>query len=260
MKINLIFNKYIPDYKKALEIVEKAFISYNIEFKTFDLEKMEEFGDITFVIGGDGTLLRAARFYAKQNIPVLGINVGRLGFLAQAGVNEINGVIEAVQDGRFYVEDRIMLQSGNYIALNDFVIKGCNPGRTSKFFLEINGKFVCHYIADGLIVSTPTGSTAYGLSAGGPVLHPELDAIVIVPICPHTLNARPLVVPANEHLTIKTSDDLLSVSIDGFETIKCVEKTSVHIAPNKAKLVFLKNNNFYTVLRNKLHWGVSPES
>ncbi len=259
MKINLIFNKYIPDYKKALEIIEKALLTYKVEFQTFDLEKMEDFGNISFVIGGDGTLLRAARFYSKFNVPVLGINVGRLGFLAQAGVNDINGVIEAIQEGRFCVEDRIMLQSGEYIALNDFVIKGCNPSRTSKFFLEINGKFVCDYIADGLIISTPTGSTAYGLSAGGPVLHPELDAIVIVPICPHTLNARPLVVPSREHITVKTSDDLLSVSIDGFETIKCVEKTSVKIAPNKAKLAFLKNNNFYSVLRNKLHWGVSPE-
>lgn len=259
MRINLIFNKYIPDYKKALEKVEQSLLSYHVDFQTFDLEKMESCGDMTFVIGGDGTLLRAARFYSEYNVPVLGINVGRLGFLAQAGVNDINGVIEAVLENRYTTEDRIMLQSDGYIALNDFVIKGCNPSRTSKFFLEINGKFVCDYIADGIIISTPTGSTAYGLSAGGPVLHPELDAIVIVPICPHTLNARPLVVPSKEHITVKTSDDLLSVSIDGFETIKCTEKTSVHIAPNKAKLAFLKNNNFYSVLRNKLHWGISPE-
>lgn len=259
MRINLIFNKYIPDYKKALETIEQALLFYNIDFKTFDLEMMEEYGDFTFVIGGDGTLLRAARFYAKSNIPVLGINVGRLGFLAQAGVDEINGVIESVLENRYTTEDRIMLQSGEYIALNDFVIKGCNPSRTSKFYLEINGKFVCDYIADGLIISTPTGSTAYGLSAGGPVLHPELDAIVIVPICPHTLNARPLVVPSSEHITVKTSDELLSVSIDGFVTTKCVEKTSVKIASEKAKLAFLKNNNFYSVLRSKLHWGISPE-
>ena len=259
MRINLIFNKYIPDYKKALETIEQALLSYNIDFKTFDLEMMEEYGDFTFVIGGDGTLLRAARFYAKSNIPVLGINVGRLGFLAQAGVDEINGVIESVLENRYTTEDRIMLQSGEYIALNDFVIKGCNPSRTSKFYLEINGKFVCDYIADGLIISTPTGSTAYGLSAGGPVLHPELDAIVIVPICPHTLNARPLVVPSSEHITVKTSDELLSVSIDGFVTTKCVEKTSVKIASEKAKLAFLKNNNFYSVMRSKLHWGISPE-
>ena len=138
MKINLIFNKYIPDYKKALEIVEKSLISHNADFRTFDLEKMEEYGDITFVIGGDGTLLRAARFYSKSKIAVLGINVGRLGFLAQAGVDEIDSVIEAVQEGHYCTEDRIMLNSGEYTALNDFVIKGCNPSRTSKFFLEID--------------------------------------------------------------------------------------------------------------------------
>ena len=258
MKINLIFNKYIPEYKKALELVETALLANKAEFQTFELEKMEEYGNISFVIGGDGTLLRAARYYAKSNTPVLGINVGRLGFLAQAAVNEINGVIEAIEENQYHIEDRIMLQSGEYIALNDFVIKGCNPSRTSKFFLEINEKFVCDYIADGLIISTPTGSTAYGLSAGGPVLHPELNAIVIVPICPHTLNARPLVIPDRELITVKTSDDLLSVSIDGFVTTKCVEKTSVKIAPYRAKLAFLNKGNFYSILRNKLHWGVSP--
>ena len=259
MKINLIYNKFIPEYKTSLNEVEKSLIEYNIEFQTFDLENMDVFGDMTFVIGGDGTLLRAARFYSEHKIPVLGINVGRLGFLSQAGIDEIKSVIESVLDKRYTIEERIMLQSREYTALNDFVIKGCNPSRTSKFFLEINGKFVCDYIADGIIISTPTGSTAYGLSAGGPVLHPELNAIVIVPICPHTLNARPLVVPANEHITVKTSDELLSVSIDGFVTTKCVEKTSIKIASKKAKLIFLKNNNFYSVLRNKLHWGVSPE-
>ncbi len=260
MKINLVFNKYIPEYKKSLNAVEKALLDYKTEFSTFELENMEQFGELTLVIGGDGTLLRAARFYAQYGIPVFGINVGRLGFLAQAGIDDINYVIECIRDNRYNVEDRIMLQSGEYTALNDFVIKGCNPSRTSKFFLEINGKFVCDYIADGLIVSTPTGSTAYGLSAGGPVLHPELDAVVIVPICPHTLNARPLVVPSKELITVKTSDDLLSVSIDGFVTTKCVEKTSVKISPNHAKLAFLNKNNFYAVLRNKLHWGISPEN
>ncbi len=259
MKINLVYNKFIPNYAKTLETVKQALNTQYFDYRVFELEKMEEFGEVTVVIGGDGTLLRTARFYAKTNIPVLGINVGRLGFLAQAGINDINKVVESLKNKDYKTEDRIMLQSGEYIALNDFVIKGCNPSRTSKFFLEINNKFVCDYIADGLIISTPTGSTAYGLSAGGPVLYPELDAIVIVPICPHTLNARPLVVPSTELLTVKTSDDLLSVSIDGFVTTQCVEKTAINIAPYKAKLAFLKNTNFYSVLRNKLHWGVSPE-
>ena len=116
---------------------------------------------------------------------------------------------------------------------------------------------VCDYIADGLIIATPTGSTAYGLSAGGPVVYPTMDAIVIVPICPHTLNARPLVVPANETITVKTSDKLLSVSIDGFETEECVEKITIKAAERKTKLAFLKQGRFYEVLRDKLHWGIS---
>lgn len=257
MKINVIFNKSISDYKDALNLVEKALIDRKVEFSSFDIDDMHKFGEFTFVIGGDGTLLKAARFYTET--PVLGINLGRLGFLSQAGVNEINAVVDAVLDGKYSTQERLMLSSGKLLALNDFVIKGCSHSRTSKFYLEINDKFVCDYIADGLIISTPTGSTAYGLSAGGPVLYPTLDALVIVPVCPHTLNARPLVVPSDEIITVKTSDRLLSVAVDGFDTTQCVDGISIRTAPTKAKLAFLSNDSFYSVLRNKLHWGISPE-
>lgn len=260
MRINVIYNKVMPDYLDTLETVEQTLLEYKIEFKSFELEQMENFGDFTFVIGGDGTLLKAARFYSQTGIPVLGINLGRLGFLSQAGVNNIKQVLEAVLEGRYSIQERLMLASGEILALNDFVIKGCNSSRTSKFFLEINDKFVCDYIADGLIISTPTGSTAYGLSAGGPVLHPSLDAVVIVPICPHTLNARPLVVPANEIITIKTGDKLLNVANDGFNIEQCVEKITIKCFEKKAKLAFLSDDSFYSVLRNKLHWGISPSS
>ena len=167
--------------------------------------------------------------------------------------------VSKLSELNFSTEERLMLQSGNSLALNDFVIKGCKTSRTSKFFLEINGKFVCDYIADGLIISTPTGSTAYGLSAGGPVLYPTLDALVIVPVCPHTLNARPLVVPVDEMITVKTSDKLLSVAVDGFEKPECVKEISIKSSKQKAILAFLNDDSFYSVLRNKLHWGISPE-
>lgn len=255
MRINVVFNREISGYKNALDILEKILISKSIEFMAFELDKMSSFGEFTFVIGGDGTLLRAAKFYA--GIPVLGINLGRLGFLAQAGVDEINNVVEAVIRGDFSTEERLMLESNESVALNDFVIKGCMTSRTSKFYLEINDKFVCDYIADGLIISTPTGSTAYGLSAGGPVLYPTLGALVIVPICPHTLNARPLVVPIDETIKVKTSDKLLSVAIDGFDTTECVEQISIKASGKKAVLAFLNDDGFYSVLRSKLHWGVS---
>ncbi|MBR6127835.1 NAD(+)/NADH kinase, partial [bacterium] len=175
MKINVVYNKMISDYENALNTIESTLINKNAEFQSFDIDKMGNFGDITFVIGGDGTLLKAAKFY---DVPVLGINLGRLGFLSQAGVNEYERIIDNVIEGKYKTEERLMLESENYLALNDFVIKGCSHSRTSKFYLEINGKFVCDYIADGLIISTPTGSTAYGLSAGGPVLYPTLDSTV----------------------------------------------------------------------------------
>ena len=258
MKINVVYNKFIPNFEETLSLVEKSLIEKEVNFKHFELAKMEEFGEITFVIGGDGTLLRAARFYAKTKTPILGINLGRLGFLAQAGVSEIGSVVEKVLKKQYKVEERLMLESGENLALNDFVVKGCNHYRTSKIWLEINGNFVCDYIADGLIISTPTGSTAYGLSAGGPVVYPELEAISIVPICPHTLNARPLLIPSSETICVKSADRLLSVSADGFEAVECVDSIKISASRYKAKLAFLNDESFYTVLRNKLHWGISP--
>lgn len=254
MKINVVFNKNIDGYEDVLSDVEQLLIKNKVEFKSFELDNLDFFGEISLVIGGDGTLLKAARFYSEVNIPVLGINLGRLGFLAQAA--SVRDVVEAVINKKYFVEERMMLAAIDKLALNDFVIKGCDPSRTSKFYLEINGKNVCDYIADGLIISTPTGSTAYGLSAGGPVLYPTMDVVSIVPICPHTLNARPIVVPSSEEITVRTGDKLLSVSIDGFDTTKCVEKISIKSAPNKALLAFLKDGQFYSVLRDKLHWGI----
>lgn len=260
MKINLVFNKYIENYKNILFEIEKNLIAKKVEFKTFEMDLMENFGDFTIVIGGDGTLLRTARFYSDYKTPVLVINIGRLGFLSQSLNTEIQMIIQSLLDGEYYTEERLMLNSIDRYALNDFVIKGCDPSRTSNFFLEINNNTVCDYIADGLIIATPTGSTAYGLSAGGPILYPTLDAITIVPICPHTLNARPLVIPSGELVTVKSADKLLSVSIDGYETTNCVDKIAIKIAPKKAILAFLNKGNFYSVLRDKLHWGISPKA
>ena len=246
MKINVVYNNKIAGYSSILEVLENTLLQKSVEFQTFDIDNMKNFGGFTFVIGGDGTLLKAARFYAAAKTPVLGINLGRLGFLSQAGIEEIDDVVSKVLDGKYSTEERLMLESENALALNDFVIKGCNTYRASKFYLEINGRFVCDYIADGL-------------SAGGPVLYPTLDAIVIVPVCPHTLNARPLVVPKEEVITVKTGDKLLSVAIDGSETPECIKQISIKTSANKALLAFLNDDSYYSVLRNKLHWGISPE-
>ena len=257
MKINVVYNKLISDYENALETIETTLINKGVEFQSYELEQMENFGELTLAIGGDGTLLKAARFY---DVPVFGVNIGRLGFLSQAGVNEYDFIIESIINNQYKTEERLMLESGKHLALNDFVVKGCSNSRTSKFYLEINDKFVCDYIADGLIISTPTGSTAYGLSAGGPVIYPTLDAVVIVPICPHTLNARPLVIPSTETIYVKTGDRPLMLAADGYDTKDCVETVTIKACERKAKLAFMKDNNFYTVLRSKMHWGISPES
>ena len=259
MKINVIYNKDITGYQKVLNDVEKSLTSYGISYSSFELAQMENYGDFSLVIGGDGTLLNAARFYALKSVPILGINLGRLGFLSQSSAEGIESVIKQIIEEKYVLEERLMLSAGKELALNDFVIKGANPARTSKFYLEINGKCVCDYIADGLIISTPTGSTAYGLSAGGPVIYPTLEAITIVPICPHTLNARPLVVPSEEIISVKTSDKTISLSADGTEPIMTSDSICIKKAEKKAILAFLKDEGFYTVLRNKLHWGISPQ-
>ena len=258
MKINVIYNIRSTNYKDTLSQLEEILLNRKLNFKSFELNKMEHYGDFTIVIGGDGTLLKASKFYSEFKTPVLGVNVGRLGFLSQS--QDVLSVVETILNNDFYTEERLMLQAYNKLALNDVVIKGCDPSRTSKFYLDINGKEVCDYIADGLIISTPTGSTAYGLSAGGPVISPSIQAITIVPICPHTLNARPLVIPVNETITVRTADKLLSVSIDGFENDKCIEKITIEKADRSAILAFPNSNSFYEVLRNKLHWGLSPSS
>lgn len=260
MKINVIYNKYIENYEKELLIIENLLRNKNVDFRSFNIADMEYYGDFSIAIGGDGTLLRTARFYSEYKVPVLGINKGRLGFLSQIDVNETEKMIEQIIAGNYNVEKRMMLSSEKYLALNDFVIKGCIPSRTSKFFLEINGNNVCNYIADGLIIATPTGSTAYGLSAGGPIIYPTLDVITIVPICPHTLNARPLVIASSENIVVKTNDKLLSVSIDGYDTTECFEKIAINVSEKFAYLAFVQKEPFYSVLKNKMHWGLSPES
>ena len=223
--------------------------------------------EVTFaiVLGGDGTILKTARFFSQYNVPILGINLGRLGFLSQAKSTQINEAIDTLLRGTFKVEDRIMLSAldGKMNALNDIVIKGDGFSRTSRLYVHINDNIVCDYLADGIIISTPTGSTAYTLSAGGPILSPVLDAVVVVPICPHTMNARPIVIPSSEVIKVTSSQNkpLLKISADGQKTLNIGLNQSIEIKKNAycAKLILLnlEKNSFYSVLKEKLHWGLS---
>ena len=255
-KIGIIYNCDVVEScklaKKLQEKLPNAFL--------FCADKMQNNIDLAIVIGGDGTFLKASRFYAPFSIPILGFNVGRLGYLAQAKPDEIENVIEKLKNNDFSFENRLMLKANNKTALNDVVIKGLNCARSSTMELYINDKKLCSYVADGLIISTPTGSTAYSLSAGGPVVSPNIDCFLIIPICPHTLNMRPIVIPASEKITIKNENEKLNVSFDGQVDIIVENEITIEKNNHSAKLLVLNQNKdkFYDILKEKLHWSLSP--
>lgn len=256
----IAYNPQIDRSSRVCRNLENILSVYAVQAEILDIDNLKSGYDFVFVIGGDGTILKAARYYSKTETPVFGINLGRLGFLSQACETNLEQSVKQIMEGNFVIEDRVMLQYANSLALNDFVIKGSTTGRTSRFTLKINGKPVCDYLADGIIISTPTGSTAYGLSAGGPVLFPTLNAFVVVPICPHTLAARPLVIPDNEIISISScgSQKKYVISADGQEYFETSTEIIIKKAASYAKLALLDNVNFYSILRDKLHWGVSP--
>lgn len=255
----ILYNSLINNSKVVMENLGEILLKSGLEYEVLDIDALKSGYDFVFVIGGDGTILKAARFYSEFETPIFGVNLGRLGFLSQASGDNLEYAVKKILDSDFKIEKRMMLGANGYIALNDFVIKGDESSRTSRFALEINGKFVCEYLADGIIISTPTGSTAYGMAAGGPVLAPELDAITIVPICPHTFSARPLVVCAEDKIKIlPCKNSNYKVSADGQLVFNMTSELVIKKASKKANLALLNENDFYTVLRSKLHWGISP--
>ena len=254
---------YNPKIENASTITNKLkdlLLKNKLEYVLFDIDNPGRDCDFVFVVGGDGTILKAARYYSNYDIPIFGVNLGHLGFLSQAGAGEIENALGKILNGEFLVEDRMMLKSAKYKALNDFVIKGEFSSRASEFILEIDNKQVCNYFADGIIVSTPTGSTAYGMAAGGPVITPDVGVIVIVPICPHTFAARPIVISADSKIKIVGQNNQnYIVSADGQEVFSFSGSLEISKSEKPAKLALLGENDFYKILKNKLHWGISPE-
>ncbi len=261
----IIYNSEIEGSKDFARLVSDAFFENKLTSNkpsVFDTENMPDNLTFAIPIGGDGTLLKCARHYSTLNVPVFGFNMGRLGYLSQALPSELNYVIQKIKDKDFRIEERLMLKSGaQNIALNDMVIKKEFSTRTSVLNLFINEEPVCSYMADGVIISTPTGSTAYALSAGGPVVSPDIECFLIVPICPHTLNARPVIVNADEKLTVKICENTeYQITSDGQDTRMFKKEVTVERYENRAKLLLLNKDkqDFYRILRQKLHWGVAP--
>ena len=266
-KLGIAYNNNIENANNTAKVVKELFDKKGLSSEIFDIENFNKSVDFVISIGGDGTLLKTARYYADYSIPVFGINIGHLGFLSQVQSEQINEAITQIENSQFKIEERLMLEANiadkQLYALNDIVIKGCTFARTARFKVFINDKFVCEYLADGVIISTPTGSTAYNLSAGGPILYPTLEAITLVPICPHTITARPLVIPSDEKITVVPSNNQLKLHInaDGQEVVDGYEKINIQKSHKKAHLMLLtnQNNEFYSILRQKLNWGTAPK-
>jgi len=238
--------------------------------QTSKVSILGEICDLVIVVGGDGSLLGAARALARFNTPVLGINRGRLGFLTDISPDEeMLDAVQDVLDGEYIEERRFLLDAevkrdGNPIgaaaALNDVVLHPGKSARMIAFDLYIEGQFVYSLRSDGLIVSTPTGSTAYSLSGGGPIMHPRLDALVLVPMFPHTLSSRPIVVDGKSEIKIVVSAEqeiYPTVSCDGQNHIPCAPGDAITIRKksHKLKLIHPKGHNFYEICRTKLGWA-----
>ncbi|NLM96351.1 MAG: NAD(+) kinase [Halanaerobiaceae bacterium] len=264
--------------KKVIEHLQKRNIIYyieensaeilNIKEKTADYKKLRTEADYIVIIGGDGTFLHTAHYFIGTKIPLLGINIGQLGFLTEIETNELEEALDNVIKGNYELEKRLIIKAEinskgeivyqNY-ALNDFVIHRGAHARLVAIELYINEEIVHSYRADGIIVSTPTGSTAYSLSAGGPIVNPQIRAIIVTPICPHSLFITPLIISDKEKVKIKISgNNNLSFTADGRAEYTVGSEDEILIEAAEKELFFIKlpNRTFYSILHKKMNIGL----
>ncbi|CEK12046.1 NAD(+) kinase [Legionella hackeliae] len=241
---------------------------FDVDLPTLDRNLMGKKQDLIVVVGGDGSLLSAARMAIKVNVPVIGINRGRLGFLTDISPQNIENQLSAVLNGKYEEELRFLLHTcihdGETIyfqgdALNDVVLGRGNETHLIEFDVIINQRFVSRYRSDGMILSTPTGSTAYALSAGGPIMHPQLNAIVLVPMFSHSLSSRPIVVDGEVKIELKISErneSDLRISCDGHESrlVKPGQLVSIEKNAQQLRLLHPLDYHYYDTLRVKLGW------
>lgn len=266
-KIPVFMNRLIREMKKreveVLLLKESAECARKADLKV-DEEEIRRSADILISLGGDGTLLRAARIVKDSKIPILGVNMGGLGFLTEMNYKDFKKSLPLLFDKRYSVEKRDMLAvsvSGateNLFALNDVVFSRGASARIVKLKTFIDGDYLTTFASDGLIVSTSTGSTAHSLSSGGPIIHPSMNSILVVPICPHTLSNRPLVIPSGSKVKVKTlTESAIDYTIDGQigGTLNKGDEVRVQSAPFQISLIRLRKRSFYGLLRKKLKWS-----
>ncbi len=254
--------------KKKFRILVEKEIASMLNLKGYSREDIRSKVDFIIVFGGDGTLLSVARFVGNKGIPILGVNLGGLGFITEIGRDEFHkDTIDKIFSGKYRFEERIMLlgdvfrkgkKIAGHTALNDIVINKSALARMVELDVHINKQYVTAFRADGLIVSTPTGSTAHSLSAGGPILYPTLESFVMTPICPHTLTNRPIVLPdkCTLEVSIKSGKDVY-LTLDGQVgfPLKVNDKVKIRKANFKIKFLILHHKDYFQMLRKKLKWG-----
>jgi NAD+ kinase len=224
--------------------------------------------DVLLILGGDGTMLNAARLAGERGIPILGVNMGGLGFLTEVRLEHLYPSLERVFANDFVLDERLMLKThvhrhGETVAqgavLNDVVISKGTLARMIELQIAIQGQFVTNLRGDGLIISTPTGSTAYSLSAGGPIVNPAVQGLILTPICPHTLTHRPLIVPINAQIdvTLTSKDDGAMATLDGQVGVAMTQGDTVEVtaSEHRTRLIRFPESSYYEVLREKLKWG-----
>jgi NAD+ kinase len=244
---------------------ETADLVPDVHFATARKADLPSQSDLIVVLGGDGTLLSMARAIGDLGIPIVGVNLGDLGFLTATTLDEMIPALDALLRGQMVIEERMMLATrvvregqevASWLGLNDTVITKAAMSRIINLSVSIDGQHAILYRADGLIVSTPTGSTAYSLSAGGPILYPTLDGVVLTPICSHTLTNRPIVVPGGQRVevTLLTSQEVM-LTVDGQVGFGLREGDVVDVGRAAAAIRLVRFKDFFSVLRTKLKWG-----
>lgn len=262
--------QYLQDRRRTILVDECcAEILGRDDLQMVPALEMGEHCDLAIAIGGDGTMLKAAHKLSEHQVPLLGVNLGRLGFLADIPADAIAEHLDAILDGQYKEDERCLLHAavsrqGQIVnkseAINDLIIQKWNTARLIEFDTHIDGTLVNNQRSDGLIIATPTGSTAYALSTGGPILHPRLDAILLVPICPHNLSNRPIVVDGGARIEVSVvtqESGQARLTADGDSQIELApgDRILIQKKDKSIRLLHPADYEHFRLLRNKLHWG-----
>ncbi len=256
---------------KVHHVLSEFLISHGHQ-KSFEIfTELPSDTDFLFSLGGDGTMLESAQLIRDSGVPVLGINTGRLGFLSTVNLDNASAAVDALLENRFRLEERMMISVrsdsidlGSYaVALNEVSLLNSRRNSLIAVHAFVNGNFLASYWADGLIVSTPTGSTAYSLSCGGPIVMPGSSSFLLTPIAPHNLNVRPFVIPSDSVVKLRPEgrDDEYLLTIDSRSfTIDSDTEVELSLAPTRFRLAWVEDDEFFKTLRNKLGWGIDVRS